>query len=207
MGLARGTAYWGHEFGVRGIFMKKITKAAVAAGAAAALMLGGAGSLALWNDSKTVDAGKVTTGHLTLDATAAGTWTDTSIGAGTTAFVPGTDHLVPGDTVVYSQTVTIAADGKNLRGKLTVGALDAAVPEALAEDVTVTIAAAPTDPKLTLIGSDEVSFAEPGSYEVPVTITVLFEKGVLGTVPTPAAEMGADIDLTALTLTLDQVRP
>ncbi|WP_181036016.1 alternate-type signal peptide domain-containing protein [Arthrobacter sp. N199823] len=187
--------------------MKKITKAAVAAGAAAALMLGGAGSLALWNDSKTVDAGTVTTGHLTLDATAAGTWTDMSIGAGTTAFVPGTDHLVPGDTVVYSQTVTIAADGKNLRGALTVGALDAAVPEALAEDVTVTIAAAPTDPKLTLIGSNEVSFAEPGSYEVPVTITVLFAKGVLGTVPTPAAEMGADIDLTALTLTLNQVRP
>lgn len=183
--------------------MKKVMKAAIAAGAAGALLLGGAGTMALWSVDTDIDAGTVTTGHLTLDATATGVWTDTSADAATTDFVPATDHLVPGDTVTYAQTVTIGADGKNLKGELTVGTLDA-VPAALADDVTVTVAAAPTDPNLTVVGS-VVSFAEPGSYDVPVTITVAFAAGTAGS--TADTTMDTPIDLTALSLTLNQVRP
>lgn len=186
--------------------MKKVMKAAIAAGAAGALLLGGAGTMALWSADDTVDAGTVTTGHLTLETGPAGAWTDTSVDAADADFDPLTDHLVPGDTVEFSQTVTIGADGKNLKGELTVGDLAAAVPGALTDEVTVTVAAEPTDPNLTVAGN-VVSFSAPGSYDVPVKITVVFDKGVLGTVPTPAAEMEADIDLTALTLTLNQVRP
>ena len=186
--------------------MKKVMKAAIAAGAAGALLLGGAGTMALWNDSKTVDAGTVTTGHLRLTTDAAeGVWADESADDANADFDPAIDHIVPGDTVTYAQTVKIAADGKNLKGALTVGSLDTAIPADLAGQVTVRVAAAPTDPKLTVTGN-EVTFDEPGTYDVPVTITVVFDKGVLGAVPTPAAEMGADIDLTALNLTLNQVR-
>lgn len=181
--------------------MKKVMKAAVAAGAAGALLLGGAGSFALWNDIGTVDAGTVTTGSLTLDTTAAGVWADVSPDAANATFVPATDKLVPGDTVTYTQAVTIGADGKNLKGALTVGTL-AAVPTALEGQVSVVVA--PTAAAGVTIDGDVVSFAAPGSYTVPVTITVAFAAGTPGS--TADTTMGEAIDLTALTLTLNQVR-
>ncbi len=184
--------------------MKKVTKAAIAAGAATALMLGGAGTLALWQDSKDISAGTVTSGHLTLDTAAAGTWTDTSSGAATTDFDPTTDHIVPGDTVVYNQNVTISADGKNLQGELTVGSFAAAIPAELAGQVTVDVVPSSTDSGLTIAGS-KVSFAAPGSYNLSVAITVDFLEGIEGS--TPVDTMDQPIDLTALTLTLNQVRP
>lgn len=183
--------------------MKKVMKAAIAAGSAGALLLGGAGTMALWSVDTDIDAGTVSTGHLTLDSSAAGAWADVS-GAEPVAFAADTETIVPGDTVEFSQTVTIGADGKNLKGELTVGDLASAVPEELADDVTVTVAAAPTDPKLTVVGST-VSFAEPGTYEVPVTITVAFAAGTAGS--TENTTMDTPLDLTALTLTLNQVRP
>ncbi|MHA7304939.1 alternate-type signal peptide domain-containing protein [Arthrobacter sp. TMN-49] len=86
-------------------------KAAIAAGAAGALMFGGAGTFALWNGSGDVSAGTVTTGHLLLDTAAAGVWQDVSVPATPVAFNPATDTIVPGDIVEYKQTVTIDADG------------------------------------------------------------------------------------------------
>ncbi len=184
--------------------MKKVTKAAIAAGAATALMLGGAGTLALWQDSKDISAGTVTSGHLTLDTTAAGAWTDTSSGAATTDFNPAVDHIVPGDTVVYNQAVRISADGKNLQGELTVGSLAAAIPAELAGQVDVTVEPSTADAGLTIAGS-KVSFEEPGDYDLSVAITVAFLEGTAGT--TPSETMNQPIDLTKLALTLNQVRP
>ncbi|NKU44191.1 alternate-type signal peptide domain-containing protein [Rhodococcus hoagii] len=48
--------------------MNKKTKGAIAAGAAAALLAGGAGSFALWSDSETLNGGTITAGTLTLTA-------------------------------------------------------------------------------------------------------------------------------------------
>jgi alternate signal-mediated exported protein len=197
-------ACWGHDYREDQI-VKKTLKAAIAAGAAGALLLGGAGTFALWQATDTVDAGTVSTGHLTLDATGVGTWTDESAGVapGESAFDPATQHIVPGDTVKYSQTVSIAADGKNLKGALTVGTV-AAIPADLIGQVTVTVAAAPTDPDLTVTGN-VISFEAPGTYTVPVTITVAFAAGTTGS--TAATTMNKDIDLNALALTLNQTRP
>lgn len=183
--------------------MKKVTKATIAAAAAGVLLLGGAGTVALWSGTGTINAGTVTTGHLTLDATADGTWEDTSADAVNPTFVPGTDRLVPGDTVVYSQIVTIGADGKNLKGALTVGDLASVVPADLTDHVTVTVAPKPTDSKLTVVGN-VVSFAEPGNFDVPVTITVAFAEGTENS--TPDTTMNDPVDLNALSLKLDQVR-
>ncbi|ALO67767.1 hypothetical protein AS189_16390 [Arthrobacter alpinus] len=182
--------------------MKKVTKAAVAAGAAGVLLLGGAGSFALWNDTKTVDAGTVNTGHLTLDASAPGAWADISADAENALFVPTTDKIVPGDTVTFTQTVTIDADGKNLKGELTVGTL-AAVPAALTDQVTVTVA--PTAAAGVTVDGSVVSFDAPGIFTVPVTITVNFLEGAAGS--TPETTMVQEVNLNALELTLDQVRP
>lgn len=184
--------------------MKKVTKATIAAAAAGVLLLGGAGTIAKWSDTKDIDAGTVTTGHLTLDTTVAGTWTDTSSDAATTAFDPATDHLVPGDTVVFNQTAKIEAVGKNLKGKLTADDLIASIPSELNNQVNISVVAEPTDPKLTANGN-VVSFSEPGSYEVPVKVTIDFVGGTPGA--TPETTMNKAIDLTGWSLTLDQVRP
>lgn len=184
--------------------MKKVMKAAIAAGAAGALMLGGAGTFALWNATDTLDnAGTVSTGHLKLDTTAAGVWKDISAGAPGVAFAPATGKLVPGDTVEFKQTVQIVASGANLKGALTVDSLGA-VPVALTDQVTVDLAIDATASGLTKAGN-VVSFAAPGTYDVPVTITVGFIKGTAGS--TPVGTMDQAVTLAALGLALDQVRP
>ena len=73
--------------------MNKTTKGSLAAGAAAVLLLGGAGSLAYWTDAASIDGGSITSGTLTLDAGTCAGWTysDGAAGAGKTVelFVPG----------------------------------------------------------------------------------------------------------------------
>ncbi|AIY03643.1 hypothetical protein ART_4044 [Arthrobacter sp. PAMC 25486] len=171
--------------------MKKVTKAAVAAGAAAALMLGGAGSLALWNDSKTVDAGTITTGHLKMTSDT-GKWTD----AANAVFDPITDHIVPGDTLTFNQTVTIEADGKNLKGKLTVPELSEDLAN-LPEDTTVNLTVVP--PAGVTLTEGAYSFDGPGTYAVPVSITIVFPEAA-------EATMNHAINVGSLALTLEQVR-
>ncbi|MBY6539920.1 alternate-type signal peptide domain-containing protein [Rhodococcus sp. BP-349] len=98
--------------------MNKATKGAMAAGAAALLLLGGAGSYALWSDTETVVGGDINTG--TLDITASpGTWTNVSSGAS----IPNINafRMVPGDTVRYTTNVLVTAIGNNLAANVTVG--------------------------------------------------------------------------------------
>ena len=102
--------------------MNKTIKGAFAAGTAAALLLGGASTLAYWNDSTTVGGATFTAGDLKLDSTnctSAG-WTVTNSVTQTTAvaFVPGTDKIVPGDVLKKTCTVSIVAVGKNLKADL-----------------------------------------------------------------------------------------
>ena len=176
--------------------MKKVTKATIAAAAAGVLLLGGAGTVALWSGTGDIDAGTVTTGHLTLDATVAGEWTDTSADAVTPDFNSATDHLVPGDTVAYEQTVTISADGKNLKGELTAGGLTdgGALPDGVTVDVVVDGSAS----GLTQVG-DIITFDAAGDYVVPVTVTVTFDQAATGS-------MDAPVDLGSMALTLNQIR-
>lgn len=90
--------------------MKKSTKGAVAAGGAAVLLLGGAGSLAYWTASGSVDGGSITSGTLTLSAGTCGDWTyaDTST----------VSLIVPGDTVTKTCSFTISATGDHLEATL-----------------------------------------------------------------------------------------
>lgn len=177
--------------------MKKVTKATIAAAAAGVLLLGGAGTIAKWTATDNIDAGTVSSGHLKLDATAAGTWTDTSGDAATTAFDPATDHLVPGDTVVFEQTVTIDADGKNLKGELTASELTGGT--ALPADVTVDVTVDGSATGLTQVGN-VISFVDAGTYTVPVTVTVAFDAAATGTMDTA-------VNLGQMALTLNQIRP
>lgn len=176
--------------------MKKVMKAAIAAGAAGALLLGGAGTMALWTANDEIDAGNVETGHLSLTTNADGVWADVTEGAATTVFEPTTDHLVPGDTVTYSQTVTISADGKNLKGQLGVTGLTGGT--VLPEGVT---AVPKVDSDAVGVIQDEsnvITFGEADTYVVPVTITIKFDAA-------STESMRAPVDLGEMTLTLTQV--
>ncbi|MDV7133197.1 alternate-type signal peptide domain-containing protein [Williamsia muralis] len=99
--------------------MKKQTKAAAAAGAGAILLLGGAGSLAYWNDSSSTPDAAISSGTLSLDdCTGDGTWTDVNHG-GTTITDIDAFRIVPGDVVSYTCETAVNATGDNLTATLT----------------------------------------------------------------------------------------
>ncbi len=88
--------------------MNSLTKATIATAAGIALFLGGAGSLALWNDSASLgSAGSITDGQLTIAAN--GAWNS-----------QGPDRWVPGDAITYTATVDIVAQGDNLHSQLSI---------------------------------------------------------------------------------------
>ena len=91
--------------------MNKTTKGGLAAVSAAALLLGGAGTLASWSDSAFADGGSITSGYLDLTAgTCDDTWKHTNgpeVGAAVVT-------VVPGDVITKSCTFTIDAEGDNL---------------------------------------------------------------------------------------------
>jgi alternate signal-mediated exported protein len=149
--------------------MNKLTKAAIAGAAGIALLLGGAGSLALWNASDDVDAGAITTGTLTLTAED-GTWNS----------APTT--WVPGDSYTYTTSVTVIASGDNIHGTLSVDPASITGSADLIADLDVTLAvtgALPSgvtaNPAGPLAGTYDIATA--GTYVLPVTVTIAFDSG------------------------------
>lgn len=101
--------------------MKKSTKGAVAAASAAVLLLGGAGSLAYWNDATTVTGTAINSGTLQLSDCADTSWNLDSGGTG--GQTPGTvaytgQEIVPGDSISTICNMAIAATGKHLTATL-----------------------------------------------------------------------------------------
>lgn len=102
--------------------MKKTTKGALAAGAAAVLLAGGAGTYAAWTaTSPALDGGTVTTGHLTVTqlpgSTTGWTWVG---GAKNGQAVEATDTIAPGDKVAYTGTYVLGIKGTNLTASVEV---------------------------------------------------------------------------------------
>jgi alternate signal-mediated exported protein len=96
-----------------------MTKGAVATAAGVVLLIGGGGTLAVWNVEQNAEAGTVAAGDLNLDAKT-GVWTvATATGA---EVIPDINayRIVPGDTLTYTQTVDITLDGDNISANLTV---------------------------------------------------------------------------------------
>lgn len=167
--------------------MQKSTKGALAAAAAGALLIGGAGSLAFWTDSKTVDGGTIASGSLTLSNVAcASSWTHSEAGANPTAV----SLIVPGDTITKQCTGTLTLVGEHIGATV---ALDPAsvtdVVGTLGSEVTAT--ATMTSPAATINA--------PGTYPVTVNIDVTFPSTV-----TSVTSQGGTASLDALTLTATQ---
>lgn len=101
--------------------MNKTTKGAVAAGAAAVLLLGGAGTLAFWNAEGDIAGGSISSGSLQLTEPTGGEWTLNGDPVANIASV----LIVPGDELEYTAGWTIVATGNNLEADLSITGLDA----------------------------------------------------------------------------------
>lgn len=168
--------------------MNKATKGAIAAGAAGILLVGGAGTFALWSDTDAISVGNVDTGELSLALTGtAGAWTYPD---GTTTVT--SDGIVPGDVITSTQEAVITASGDNIAGSLTVGTLGGSLPSG----VTAVVTAVEDEEDLTAAGN-VLSFETAGSYAVDVVITLTFAT-------TGTTSQNATIDPADLTLTLTQ---
>lgn len=111
--------------------MKKMTKGAIVTGLGVALLLGGGGTLAVWNDTAVSQAGTIAAGDLALKAKD-GVWTD----AADQTINIATYKVVPGDKLTYTQKVTPTLDGDKLNAKLTVTG-DAAILAHNSQEITV----------------------------------------------------------------------
>ena len=170
--------------------MNKLVKGAIAGAAGIALLMGGAGSLALWNDAASITDASVSSGTLTISATA-GSWT------GNPAL------MVPGDTATYTSTVTITAKGTNLLSRLSIDPASITGTPALVSNLATTFTlGVATGGTLTAAGANTfevVATAPTGVITVPVTVTVSLPSTVSGT----TAQAGT-VSLNNLAFKLDQ---
>jgi len=163
--------------------MNKFTKAGIATAAAVALLMGGAGTLAYWNSTAALGAGTaITAGNLKVEPTGTGAWTGIADIANY--------RIVPGDTLTFTQQVTVTAQGDTLVAKLELApdAIEAAsgadADVALASLLThsATIALNGTATNGTVGGTaTSVTFDPSGSgvmtAVLDVTVTVTFPDG------------------------------
>ncbi|TBN56216.1 alternate-type signal peptide domain-containing protein [Glaciihabitans arcticus] len=201
--------------------MNKLVKGSIAGAAGIALLLGGAGTFALWNDSAALTAATVSTGELDIDLTAtAAVWNDVStktVGGVTTSsvlngatFNPATHKLVPGDTVTYTKEVTIKANGKNLAAKLAYVPGSVVIDPTLAPFVTVTVGA-PTG--LPASWSAVATTPADGSYIITpsttvstATFNVVLTVKFLDTAANQVGQNLTAVNLTGAAFSLTQVR-
>jgi alternate signal-mediated exported protein len=173
--------------------MNKSTKGALAAGTAAVLLLGGAGSLAYWNSTGTISGGAIKAGDLSITApTCPGGWTydsgETTPGA---TYTPGTSLLVPGDSISETCTTTLTATGEHMRGTIV-----ASTPTAIAP-FTVGVSSI-TDATTALASGGTFTEANNGDA-LSVTVTVTFPGSSDNTTKL------ASKTLDAITLTATQI--
>ncbi|MCC9205448.1 alternate-type signal peptide domain-containing protein [Arthrobacter sp. zg-Y769] len=97
--------------------MNKMTKGALSIGFGAALLLGGGGTLAVWNQTVDTNAGTIAAGDLGLTA-GTGTWTSN----GTPIKDINSYKIVPGETLTYSQPLTVDLKGDKMQANVKVNA-------------------------------------------------------------------------------------
>lgn len=146
--------------------MNKFARATIAAGAATLLLLGGAGSLAYWNDQADLKGGTINTGELSLTASDE-TW------------VPEIAAWVPGDASSYTTTLTLVAEGDNIQGEIVLNDDSVQVtPNAAADQFVIEFA--PVDAGSLPAGityeaaGQKFLFDGPDTYEIPVQVKVEF---------------------------------
>jgi alternate signal-mediated exported protein len=167
--------------------MNKLLKGSIAGAAGLALLLGGAGTLALWNDAADFSGVGLASGELNLNSNSDGAWAS-----------PAISLWVPEDSNTYTETFQLNAAGDNLAAELEVTTASAAVDGfTVVETVVVTDdnnANAVVSPN----GLGVYDFTE-GNYTVSVSVVVTFD--AIGT----ADQNGTTTLDDVISVTLQQV--
>ena len=93
--------------------MNKMTKGALATGLGVALLIGGGGTLAVWNDTAQANAGTIAAGDLRLTADP-GEW---SVKGQPGTIDINTYRIVPGKTLIFTQNVDVDLVGDAMKAK------------------------------------------------------------------------------------------
>lgn len=178
--------------------MNKTSKGALAAGAAAVLLTGGAGTLAYWSGTEVIGGSNINAGDLEIvvDATntGCGAWQLDSGEAVALTYTSG-DPLVPGDVLTRVCNYTIEADGNHLRATLAVSTPSlTAGTGSFGSDLTVNV----SDIKVNNVASTVLTDANDGQ-KLTATIVATFSSASLD------ATEEATAVLQNLTLTATQV--
>ena len=199
--------------------MNKLVKGAVATAAGVALLMGGAGTFAYWNDSVGITGGTITAGTLVVtDATPlSGVWSVQKNGllTATTVSNIATFTASPGDKLTYTKNVTITATGDNLTATLALGAgsiagagtTPTAASTALASYLVKTASITATGTGVTagpVAGTYTIAPGATGvtARDIVVSVVINFPKDLL-----PGTENNTklgSVTLSGLTVTLDQ---
>ncbi|WP_067652312.1 alternate-type signal peptide domain-containing protein [Nocardia harenae] len=182
--------------------MDRRGKAALAAGAAAILLLGGAGSLAFWQDRTESGGGTITAGELSLSACVpVGTtgWEDITGGTAEPVDV-ASFRIVPGDTLRYTCTTTVRATGDNLTATL---AADTSQMFAAGSDPTLRARLIDTSLTATSSSGGVLPNAQITSANSGQTVTVAARLTFDPTTPDKVAQ-NASVTLNKVAITLTQ---
>lgn len=168
--------------------MNKLVKGSIAGAAGIALLLGGAGTLALWNADADITVDNIESGILTLEAG--------NVVAGTAPTL-----WVPGDSVTYAADLTIGATGDNLTATLSVDSGSVFLGD-LADELDINLAvnlAGVTGVTANGNGTFDVTSAANGEV-LPVVVTVSLPQG------SENISQDGDADLSELAFLLQQYR-
>ncbi|MEJ9078037.1 MULTISPECIES: alternate-type signal peptide domain-containing protein [Gordonia] len=185
--------------------MNRKTKGALAIGAGVIILLGGAGSLALWGDEAPVGGSDVTTGDLDLSCGAAGAWTDISADIpGNPSAVPAGALMVPGDVWEYKNDCTVVAKGKNMHAQLSVD--NSSVPGSTITD--------PACGGSCVTFANTVAIGTGGAVTTPPPITVndgdtlhVSVKVTFNAATPNRVGVNTALNVSGMLIKLDQVRP
>lgn len=180
--------------------MNKFAKGSLAAGAGIVLLLGGAGTLAYWNDSAELTGGTINAGTLDLQATG-GSWYEN----GTKISNIAEFAMVPGDEVTYTVDLALLTQGDNMKGTIALNqdfVVDAGAQGQV--DVDLEVAEGKTLPAgITLdpVNDDTLIFTGEHQSSIPVQVTVSFP---YDTTKQQNTSMTTKVNLDKITFTATQ---
>lgn len=185
--------------------MNKIAQASIATAAGVALLLGGAGTFANWNDTTTAAGSTISAGNLVVTDGPVGTWTANGSPISIDAYA-----MAPGDVLTFTKTMQVQAEGDSLEAELalaggSIAASDAgnSADQTLAGRLTASVVLSAVGDGIEANGDSFTITPGTGTVagDVTVTATITFPNG---TTATDNGAMNGSVDLSAMTVSLTQ---
>ena len=174
--------------------MNRLSKAAIATGAAAVLLLGGAGTLAYWSATATATgSGTITTGTLAI-----ATSTPPSCTAWTYSDGTPVNQIVPGDIVTTTCTAYVTGSGDHLQATAEYAGGSWAASNAFTGVATLAPSAVTVDGTALASPTDPIVFG-------PTASTKKIEVAITASFPFAASPTPADNTTQNLTASLNDV--